>query len=1409
MTNGVIVLKKTGPDNNKYMYLPANHKTVLQVISVLYSPASTDDIYNLLKKINLGKNNGAYFTQIEIQQILSSLIKDKIIQIDINTAKNKVVNFDFMHDATKEALKRNAIKNHVHVMQSYFPEFENNKMHPDRTLRDFRISLYQNLSFRAIDAKNAINNSIMIAPLLKKISPSIPLDFNWTKTLSPGYQPFIIELLLERSLSNLHDAHKLIDYARSAQEHITPKTQLLIAEYEFSQADTYSLQDFLKRHSSNPNNLKLISAITDFISNKNNDPANFEKIFNKFAQENSNNLFYILGIFMLINNQQNITDDDLAIKNYNNLLKKLKKISKTENRFSNTIIQAIYLIQHLLTQRGIYPNKTLKSMALDLNNSKENAKKLNADEIISHAISLAITPSISEEYISYFHKQFDGIEQQGYLFYNGLIDQCLRTHQARAHIPSYKRPLQAKLGWAYPIIPNMIGTKVNDFITPTPVIPERLLKAGVQKILQRRIIWYFSEQTTELNAIEQKLSEKGWSKGRNIAPNEIINYKAHFSYLDEKDIAICSAFSRLKHNESGLINHTNKYIWNKEDLFEALINHPRIYHNRYRTVKLNFHEGSPEIYLDLDNNINNNINNNNKSDSISLIKTDEQNFDVIFPQNKIQTAYQELLASQNNSQLPEIETLNKLIQNNAICFSDTEIKDIKTQKADETLHLLLTPNNKNAVDISIKIRPQGDTNKNSYITPGKKSNFIIDAKTQLANQEVKPDLIQLIQYKRDLKNEVNLANMLIQACPILEAKLNINNYSAQLDSPEECLDLLSEISQIKTPNIKISWPQGEIKKVKGSATLGNFTIKLTQKGHWFQATGDVQIDENTKLSLEEVLNKISKNKSDYIELAPGEFIKLNKHFKDKLEQIALIADKSDNDYIINSQHAHAFESILEDVKNIETDESWQKQLQKFSKPAPKLNLDNLNVQLRPYQEEGVQWLNMLSNWGLGACLADDMGLGKTIQAIVILDYRAKKGPQLVIAPTSVCYNWHKEITKIAPKLNPYILNDHPREELLKKAGPNDIIIASYGLLQHAGMLLKKTNWTTTILDEAQSIKNSKTKRAKMAFELQSECRIALSGTPIENHLQELWSLFNFLNPGFLGNYNQFSKKYIKPIESDKDSKSISILKKIIQPYILRRHKSEVLKDLPKKTEQIIDIQLSDEEMAFYENLRENALLSINKEDKPDEAKQHAGHRRMHILSEITKLRQACCHPRIIEPQIQIPSSKLEKLEQMLEELLENGHKVLIFSQFVSYLQHVQMSLSEKNIDYHYLDGSTPQKQREKSVEAFQRGEKSVFLLSLKAGGVGLNLTEADYVIILDPWWNPAVENQAADRAHRIGQLRPVTLYRLICKNTIEEKIIALHQKKKDLSDSLLTGTHKGGALNEKELLNLIQGSTNN
>jgi len=336
------------------------------------------------------------------------------------------------------------------------------------------------------------------------------------------------------------------------------------------------------------------------------------------------------------------------------------------------------------------------------------------------------------------------------------------------------------------------------------------------------------------------------------------------------------------------------------------------------------------------------------------------------------------------------------------------------------------------------------------------------------------------------------------------------------------------------------------------------------------------------------------------------------------------------------------------------------------------------------------------------------------------------------------------------------------------------------------------------LDEAQAIKNFNTKRFKIITQLNSCNRIALSGTPIENRTSELWNLFEFLNPGFLGKRELFQTKYIKPIEQDKNVIVRNTLKRLIQPFILRRIKSKVLDELPPKIEQTIFIEPTDQEKNFYEALRRDAVERIKSLDTASSAQ-----KRFSVLAEITKLRRACCDSSLVDDKIELPNSKLEAFDEIVGELKENNHRALVFSQYVGYLEIVKKRLDKQNVKYQYLDGSCTQKQRQASVEDFQSGIGDLFLISLKAGGFGLNLTAADYVIHLDPWWNPAVEDQASDRAHRIGQTRPVTIYRLVMKYSIEEKILKMHQDKRELAISLLSDSDKSASLNESDLLELI------
>jgi len=459
----------------------------------------------------------------------------------------------------------------------------------------------------------------------------------------------------------------------------------------------------------------------------------------------------------------------------------------------------------------------------------------------------------------------------------------------------------------------------------------------------------------------------------------------------------------------------------------------------------------------------------------------------------------------------------------------------------------------------------------------------------------------------------------------------------------------------------------------------------------------------------------------------------------------------------------------------------------------------LEANLRPYQQEGFEWLARCAAAGVGACLADDMGLGKTVQALGLLLSRASQGPALVVAPASVCRNWLAETGRFTPSLRPILFGEGDREAVIEQASAGDIIIVTYDLMTRAASHFVAKTFSTIILDEAQSIKNRNTKRSETAMQLKGAFKIIMTGTPLENHLGELWNLFQFINPGLLGSLDQYNDRFAWPIERLKDIKQREQLKNLLHPFILRRRKDDVLKDLPPKTEIVLTVERSDEEVAFYEALRRSAIAKLSSQDELGGGEKH-----LRILAEIMRLRRAACHPRLADPNTSIrQSGKMRMFADLILELKESNHKALVFSQFVGHLELLREVLVKHDIHYQYLDGQTPLNLRQKRIEAFQRGEGDCFLISLKAGGVGLNLTAADYVIHMDPWWNPAVEDQATDRAHRIGQEKPVTVYRLVAEGTIEEKILKLHDQKRDLADSLLSGADISTRLTANELLSMI------
>jgi SNF2 family N-terminal domain protein len=424
-----------------------------------------------------------------------------------------------------------------------------------------------------------------------------------------------------------------------------------------------------------------------------------------------------------------------------------------------------------------------------------------------------------------------------------------------------------------------------------------------------------------------------------------------------------------------------------------------------------------------------------------------------------------------------------------------------------------------------------------------------------------------------------------------------------------------------------------------------------------------------------------------------------------------------------------------------------------------------------------------------------MGLGKTVQTTALLLEQQEKGASLIVAPASVVPNWCNELRRFAPTLNVTVLNQsEDRSKDIKEAKAGDIIIITYALLNIQQEDLTAREWNVVCLDEAHTIKNANTKMSKAAMRLQAQRRVILTGTPIQNHLAELWNLFQFINPGLLGSAEQFKKKFILPIEGDNDKNRQSQLRKLISPFLLRRTKSEVIDELPEKNEIKLPVELSSDEMAMYE---------VRRRETEERVRANVGDK-MSTLAEITRLRQMACSCSLVDRKWKLPSSKVLAFIDLAESLDESGNRALVFSQFTSFFEEVKQAMDKAKLSYLYLDGSTPMAMREKLVKDFQTGKCPFFLISLKAGGLGLNLTGANYVIHLDPWWNPAIEQQATDRAYRIGQKQNVTVYHLISQHTIEEKILRLHKTKRNLSDSLLEGSDIAHAMTQEELLELLQ-----
>lgn len=653
----------------------------------------------------------------------------------------------------------------------------------------------------------------------------------------------------------------------------------------------------------------------------------------------------------------------------------------------------------------------------------------------------------------------------------------------------------------------------------------------------------------------------------------------------------------------------------------------------------------------------------------------------------------------------------------------------------------------------------------------------------------------LFHVPRKLKAELEAAQGWAGRLALEPPDGEYGDYGWTMEDPEASLDALAVIQE--ADGLQVEWRSAP-KRVTRHAGTKDLKLRVGPQRDWFGVEGGVEFD-GVVVPFTRLAQAVLEGRS-FVEADDGALVRLEAALRAQLEALTATATVRKKQVELSPFAGQALADLADAGAEVDGAQQWIELLQKVrsAKAIDPAVPEGLKATLRDYQRDGFVWLARLAEWGAGACLADDMGLGKTVQALALLLRRAEAGPALVVAPTSVGFNWLREAEKFAPGLDVKAYRGADREGLLETLGPGAVRVTSYGLLQRDAKALGAVEWATVVLDEAQAIKNAATRTAKAACGLKAEVRVALTGTPLENHLGELWSLFRFLLPGLLGSAERFRENLWSPINAG-DPKARARLAQIVRPFILRRTKGEVATELPQRSEVVLEVRLSGPERKAYDQARLTALQALEKGggDGP-------GQQRFQMLAALTRLRQLACHRRLVDAGAPAESAKLKVLRGLIEELREEGNRALVFSQFTSHLALARAALEADGVRVRYLDGSTPAAKRAEEVDAFQAGEGDVFLISTKAGGTGLNLTAASYVVHLDPWWNPAVEDQATDRAHRIGQEQPVTVYRLVSKGTIEEQVMSLHSEKRALADAVLGGAGAAGGLDTAALKALIE-----
>jgi SNF2 family DNA or RNA helicase len=1377
-----------------YKKLSSFEQTLLQLLSIIYEPAHSSLLVNCLRKLELCNPRGSRPTSVNLNHYLS-----KFEQLGLTTPDRRC-SPELVEVITRITLQEGNFASYAKIIQEEAPaSYYYGKWSTRcwRAMREMRIGIYtqefdiieEAAEFISTQCRDLVSS---LPPLVQVITT--PFDAEWFAGLPTSFKFYILNIILRYSQATLTPFPEIVDYLEKEQDspELSADEQLPFKRLLFNQ---YLLQGNLDRAAellnSRPESFQgtgALGTLSFLHGNFADSLRQYDEDFEFLQQLNpgSNVAFFgPCGVFSILARLQACKSVD-----YHDIA---GQIANALSLFHSAAENEAYNYLAILVHSRMNSNVEQLEITLPEEDRKHSLSILFAG-LCQYWLNSTLQSEIETE-LQLLHEK---AAQHNFHLFSRISEQILSRNRQETDTSQPDK------------VPSDPANDIADIISLLE--PEEPWKRALQALIQIttshenlssqhkiRLIWLVDmhAQPIHITPREQKLSASGeWSKGRPISLGRL--YQAKLSYLSPQDRKMCAAIKQVHNMETNSLSHH----FDMEKVLQAMIGHPLLYLADSPSTLVEFIAGEPELLVeekgsDLLIRFAQPI----TSDNYSIFHETPTRVKIISINEKHREIARQIGRDGLCVPVSASEHVLKLIGNSssfmtvhsAIAGDRSMERDgsIEFVEADSTIYMHLLPYGTGfRLEMFVKPFAAGA----HYLKPGQGVENIM---TEVQGRR--------LQTRRNLALEEEKARDIEELCPILDLAIDLERETDRewhLQDPDDCLQALLELQSIRD-KLVIEWPEGEKLTITHQVSLENLNLKVrTNRQNWLAVDGHLKLDQDHVIKLKDLLSTIKSSTGRFVEIANGQFIALTQEFRRRLEDLNIyshgFSDEDGDELLIHPLAALPLEDLINQTAT-SIDAGWQKQLQKIRSSQgfqPELP-STLQAELRDYQREGFNWLARLASWGVGGCLADDMGLGKTLQSLAIILRHAADGPSLVVAPTSVSTNWLTEVTRFTPTINIVTLSGKDRHTAIKELGRFDLLITTYTLLQQEMDLLATVPWQTIILDEAQAIKNAATKRSKAAMSLKARFKLITTGTPIENHLGELWNLFHFINPGLLGTLSSFNERFAVPIERYQDREARLKLKKLIRPFILRRIKSEVLEELPSRTEITLDVEMSEYETHFYEALRQNALdiLESNKDKKG---------RHLQILTEIMKLRQACCSPRLLDPHSKIVSSKLKVFSEIVEELIESRHKVLVFSQFIGHLQIIREFLDKQGISYQYLDGSTSSKLRKERVEAFQAGEGDVFLISLKAGGLGLNLTAADYVIHMDPWWNPAVEDQASDRAHRIGQTRPVTIYRLVCRNSIEEKIVRLHQEKRDLAGSLLEGSDVSARMNSEELLDLIR-----